>query len=179
MALYADRKPLIAQKIAQDHPSWSSQEVDAAAGRVAAEWANNKFGGLNYVLLGRSASTQKFLKRILLAPDFLESTGRSVIDVAGTHGSELAARLVQFNIVHALTAAGINLALHHDENDTSPSGILKSSHILDHPFGVVSPDGKSVYNLRTTMQDFLHMVNAPKEFPMSRVSPTIRAAVES
>ena len=179
MALYADRKPLIAQKIAQDHPSWSSQEVDAAAGRVAAEWANNKFGGLNYVLLGRSASTQKFLKRILLAPDFLESTGRSVIDVAGTHGSELAARLVRFNIVHALTAAGINLALHHNENNTSPSGILKSSHILDHPFGVVSPDGKSVYNVRTTMQDFLHMVNAPKEFAMSRVSPTIKAAVES
>ena len=179
MALYADRKPLIAQKIAQDHPDWSPQEVDAAAGRIAAEWANNKFGGLNYVLLGRSASTQKFLKRILLAPDFLESTGRSVIDVAGTHGSELAARLVQFNIVHALTAAGINLALHHNENNTSPSGILKSSHILDHPFGVVSPDGKSVYNVRTTMQDFLHMVNAPKEFAMSRVSPTIKAAVES
>ena len=179
MELYADRKPIIANRIKADHPNWSPEEIDAQAGKIAAEFANNKFGGLNYTLLGRALSTQRIMRRLMLAPDFLESTGRSIVDVADTHGPVLAAHLLEFNIAHALTAAGINLALHHDENDTSPSGILKSSHILDHPYGVVSADGKSVYGLRTTVTDFIHMMNAPKEFLYNRVAPPLRAGYET
>jgi transglycosylase-like protein with SLT domain len=177
--LYADRKPLIADQIAKDHPSWSPEQIDVQAGRLAAQFANDKFGGLNYVLLGRALSTQRIMRRLMLAPDFLESTGRSIVDVAGTHGSTMAANLLRFNIAHLLTAAGLNLALHHDENDKSAQGILKSSHILDHPYGLVSPDGKSVYGLRTTATDFIHMLNQPKEFMYNRVAPPLRAAAET
>lgn len=177
--LYAQKKPLIADQIKSDHPSWTPEEVDSQAGKIAAQWANNKFGGLNYTLLGRALSTQRVLRRVLLAPDFLESTGRSVADVAKPYGSNMMANLIRFNIAHMLTAAGINMFLHHDENSNSPSGWLKSSHILDHPFGVVSGDNKSVYGLRTTATDFIHLLTAPREFLYNRVAPPLRAAVES
>jgi len=63
--LYEDRKPAIATQIQKDHPSWAKEDVDVQAGRLAAKFANDKFGGLNYQLLGRALSTQKIMRRLL------------------------------------------------------------------------------------------------------------------
>ena len=177
-ALYDARKPEIAFQITKDHPNWTPQEVDRAAGEIAARFANDKFGGLNHTLMGRTLQDQKVLRRLLLAPDFLESTGRSVLDLADKYGSNMVSNLIKFNVAHMLTAAGINYALHHNDEDDTTKGAVNASHILDHPYGVVSADGKTVYGLRTTMTDFLHMINKPRDFAYNRVNPFIRATDE-
>ena len=41
---------------------------DVQAGRIAASQVNNKFGGLNYDVLGRGANTQNALRLMMLAP---------------------------------------------------------------------------------------------------------------
>ena len=176
--LYKNRKPEIAERISQDHPDWAPEKIDKHAGQIAARFANDKFGGLNNVLLGRTLQDQRVLRRILLAPDFLESTGRSVLDLGSKYGNDMVTKLIQFNIAHLMTAAGINYALHRDPDDHSVKGAVDASHILDHPYGVVNGDGKTVYGLRTTMTDFLHMMNRPREFAYNRVSPLARSADE-
>ena len=177
-ALYKDRKPAIAEQMSKDHPDWTPQEIDKHAGRTAARFANDKFGGLNEVTLGRTMQDQKWLRRALLAPDFLESTGRSVLDLASPYGRDLATKLIQFNIAHLLTTAGINYALHHNDEDNSVKGAVQATHLLDHPYGVVSADGKSVFGLRTTAEDFLHMINKPRDFAMDRFNPLVKAGDE-
>ena len=94
-----------------DHLRGNPGLGDENAGRVAASQVNNKFGGLNYSLLGRSAGTQAALRAILLAPDFLESTGRSWLDVAGKHSQPLLKALVGFQILHYLAARVMNLPI--------------------------------------------------------------------
>jgi len=177
-ALYEARKPQIAARIAADHPDWSPQEVDKQAGRLTASFANDKFGGLNQILLGRTLQDQKILRRVLLAPDFLESTGRSIIDLARPYGNDMAANLIRFNIAHLLSVAGINYALHHEEGDDTIKGAVEASHLLDHPFGVVSADGKTVYGVRTTVADFIHAVSKPFDFGKERLNPAVKSIDE-
>jgi hypothetical protein len=177
-ALYEARKPQIAARIVADHPDWSPQEVDKQAGQLTASFANDKFGGLNLVLLGRTLNDQKILRRVLLAPDFLESTGRSIIDLARPYGNDMAANLIRFNIAHLLTVAGINYALHHEEGDDTIKSAVEASHLLDHPFGVVSADGKTVYGVRTTVADFIHAVSKPFDFGKERLNPAVKSIDE-
>jgi hypothetical protein len=136
--------------------------TDEQAGRLAAEQVNNKYGGLNYELLGRSAGTQRALRLMFLAPDFLESTVRSMGDIAQSHGSGLVKSFVAFNVAHWMAARALNYL-------TSPTGDT-------HPetgFSVLSPDGKKQYNLRTTLGDFLHFAEKPWDFAMNRVNPAL------
>jgi soluble lytic murein transglycosylase-like protein len=177
MAMFEDKYPKIAAQIVKDHPDWTPAEVDKQAGALAAEYANNKFGGLNHVLLGRTLQDQRTLRRLLLAPDFLESTGRSVLDLARPYNADLVSNLIKFNLVHLATAAGLNLAIHHKTGDSIADDV-QNSHVLDHPYGVVSPDGKSVYGLRTTIGDFLHLVEKPREFAYDRTAPILRSVQE-
>jgi hypothetical protein len=136
------------------------------AGRIAAAQVNNKFGGLNYTVLGRGASTQNTLRSLLLAPDFLESSGRSILDVAGNHGGTLVKSLVAFNAAHWLLARGLNYIV---SGDTHPES----------GFSVESKNGKREYSLRTTLGDFLRFVQKPKDFIANRVNPIgVRAPAE-
>jgi hypothetical protein len=59
---------------------------------------------MNYTVMRRFASTQNALRAMLLAPDFLDSTGRSVMDVAGKHGMPLvlAATIIRLPLDDAL-----------------------------------------------------------------------------
>jgi hypothetical protein len=139
--------------------------TDEQAGRIAAAQVNNKFGGLNYSVLGRSAQTQNVLRALLLAPDFLESTGRSVLDVAGSYGSGLVKSLVGFNVAHWLFARALNQII---SGDTKPES----------GFAVRSSNNKKEYNIRTTLGDFLHFVEDPRGFGLNRINPVIRAGSE-
>jgi hypothetical protein len=139
--------------------------TDEQAGRIAAAQVNNKFGGLNYSVLGRGAQTQNAMRALLLAPDFLESTGRSVLDVAGSHGSGLVKSLVGFNAAHWLLARALNQII---SGDTKPES----------GFAVRSHDDKKEYNIRTTLGDFLHFVEDPRGFALNRVNPMLRAGNE-
>lgn len=130
------------------------------AGRIAASQINSKFGGLNYTLLGRSVQSQSFLRALTLAPDFLESTGRSMLDTIGPYGKPLLKRFLQFQAAHYLLARVANFV---------STGEL-------HPesgFSVLSPDGKKEYNLRTTLGDFLHFVKDPRDFAYNTLNPLL------
>jgi hypothetical protein len=140
--------------------------TDVQVGRIAASQVNNKFGGLNYTVLGRSASTQNTLRLLLLAPDFLESSGRSILDVAGDHGGQLAKMLVGFNAAHWLLVRGLNYLV---SGDTHPEA----------GFSVMSKNGKREYSLRTTLGDFLHFAEKPRDFVSNRVNPVGRALDEA
>ena len=176
-ALYDKMKPEIADVMRRDHPEWTPAQVELEAGRQAAEFANNKFGGFNLMLAGRSLQDQKWLRRVLLAPDFLETTGRSVMDLTNKYGTGLTTRMIEFQIAHALTAAGINYAIHHNDEDNSLEGKLKAAH-FEHPFAVLSPDGKTQYSLRSTAGDFIHFLTAPRDFEFNRLNPALRAMRE-
>ena len=155
--LYGKLKPEIQAR----YPTLSEEQ----AGRLAASQVNNKFGGLNYELLGRDAGNQKVLRTLLLAPDFLESRGRSILDVAGQHGAPLAQRLLAFNVAHYLAARAINYLV---SGETHPEA----------GFAVLSKDGKREYAIRTTMGDFLHFIEQPGSYLQNRINPVIRTAGE-
>jgi hypothetical protein len=143
-------------QISKSMPTLDETQV----GRIAAQQVNNKFGGLNYTLMGRGASTQTALRAFLLAPDFLESTGRSALDVAGKNGMPLVKSLVAFNILHWMTARAINY-------------LANGSYHPESGFKVVSQDGKKEYGIRTTLGDFLHFAEHPRDFAMNRVNPLL------
>jgi hypothetical protein len=142
-------------------PALSDEQV----GRIAASQVNNKFGGLNYTVMGRGASTQNTLRLLLLAPDFLESSGRSVLDVAGEHGGGLSKSLVAFNVAQWGFARALNYLV---SGDTHPEA----------GFSVKSKDGKKEYSLRTTLGDYLHFITKPRDFLANRTNPLARATDE-
>lgn len=47
-----------------------------SAAKLAGKLTNERFGGINWEMEGRSRATQDFLRFLLLAPDFLETQGR-------------------------------------------------------------------------------------------------------
>ena len=143
-------------EIMRQYPNLSEEQ----AGRIAAQQVNNKFGGLNYTLLGRSMSSQSALRALTLAPDFLESTGRSLLDVVGPYGKPLLKRFIEFQAAHYLIARVVNYAVSGDLHPESG-------------FSVMSRDGKKEYNLRTTLGDFLHFIRDPRDFAYNRLNPLL------
>ena len=136
------------------------------ADRIAASQVNNKFGGLNYTVMGRGASTQHALRALMLAPDFLESTGRSILDLAGGHGNPLLKSFVAFNLAQWMLVRGINYLVSGDTHPESGNAVL-------------SKNGKREYSMRTTLGDYLHFMQKPKEFLSNRVNPIgVRAPAE-
>jgi hypothetical protein len=152
----------LSDELRKSRPALTADQAD----RISAAQVNNKFGGLNYTVLGRGASTQNTLRALLLAPDFLESSGRSILDVAGGQGRTLLKSLVAFNAAHWLLARGINYLV---SGDTHP----------DAGYAVLSKNGKREYTLRTTLGDFLRFAEKPKDFLANRVNPIgVRAPAE-
>jgi hypothetical protein len=143
-------------EIMRTYPNLTEEQ----AGRIAASQVNSKFGGLNYTLLGRSVQSQSFLRALTLAPDFLESTGRSMLDTIGPYGKPLLKRFIQFQAAHYLLARVANFVSTGDLHPESG-------------FSVLSPDGKKEYNLRTTLGDFLHFVKDPRDFAYNRLNPLL------
>lgn len=149
------------KEIQRSSPALTDEQV----GRVAASQVNNKFGGLNYTLMGRSASTQNALRAFLLAPDFLESSGRSIVDLASPHGKTLVKSLIAYNVARWLLARGVNYLV---SGQTRPEA----------GFDVLSKDGKRTYSMRHTLGDFLHFANSPRDFVANRVNPLLVRAPE-
>lgn len=104
--------------------------------------------------------SQSFLRALTLAPDFLEPTGRSMLDVIGPYGKPLLKRMLQFQVAHyflARVANYVSTGEFHPETG----------------FSVLSPDGKKEYNLRTTLGDFLHFIKDPRNFAYNRLNPLL------
>lgn len=144
------------------YPKLSEDQVYQAA----ANKANATFGGLNYKLMGRSASTQDALRLALLAPDWMESQLRFAGGAAGPLGAPYRTDLMRIAAYNFALARAANLAV---------SGKLH----LEQPLGVVSPDGKETYTIRTMPTDIAHMLSDPRSYAYYRLNPLLtRSAME-
>ena len=148
------------------NPEW---ELDKTA-RVAAADVNERFGGLNYRDMGRSAGTQDFLRLMTLAPDWLESELRFVKRVMTPGGEGQIARQDTIRLAAYLWAAArvmnyMNTGKPHNE---APFGVA-----------VIDDTGKeTVYSVRTLPTDMLHFAADPLGFLRGRSSPVVRAGTE-
>ena len=127
--------------------------------KVAGQMANARFGGLNYLAMGRSKEFQDVLRLTLLAPDWIESQVRDTAfaTMFPRIGVVDLARIATYNFVAAQT---LNLMV---------SGKMH----LETPFGVQSPDGNKVYSVRTMPEDIWHAVTDPRGFAFNRLNPII------
>lgn len=135
--------------------------------KVAGQLANQRFGGLNYLQMGRSQTAQDILRLTLLAPDWMESNLRDFASTMGSFGKLTGfdlGRIALYNFTVAQTLNLLNTGKMH----------------LDTPFGVQSQDGKKVYSVRTMPQDIFHALTAPRDFALNRLNPVIsRSALEA
>lgn len=144
-------------ELAKANPKLSPDEVRNAA----AAMVNNKYGGLNYELMGRSMKTENVLRAALLAPDFLESTARSMMDVLSKNNAlPLLEPLLKFQVAqYALARVGNYITTGEMHPETG--------------FAVQSKDGKKQYGIRSTVGDFLHFLEDPRNFAMNRMNPLL------
>ena len=127
--------------------------------KVAGETANARFGGLNYLSIGRSKEAQDILRLTMLAPDWLESQVRDLglaMKYPGIGGFDLA-RISLYTFVAARVLNYMNTGQAH----------------LEEPFGVVSDDGKKVFGVRTLPGDLANAIRDPRYFLSNRLNPTI------
>ncbi|MHB8485500.1 MAG: poly(ADP-ribose) polymerase family protein [Candidatus Acidiferrales bacterium] len=168
-ASFESLDPEVTELVRKQHPDWSEAQISKAGGRETAKQINNAFGSLNYVVLGRSMQSQAFARSLLLAPDFLESSGRNLLDLAGPYGGKLLKAFIYFNLMRYTTARVMNLLVHHREGDTFTED-LEATH-PESGLGVLSPDGKTIWDWRSQLGDFIHFAKAPLDFGLNRIAP--------
>src|SRR5258708_24544396 len=145
---------------------WNAERV----ARTAAADTNERFGGINYKQLGRSAGAQDAMRLAALAPDWLESemrfAKRAVTGgVEGTIARRDMARMAAGLWVAARVLNYLTTGQPHNEA----------------PFGVALQDKEGhekVYSIRTMPTDVLHMMHDPWGFLLGRVSPLGKMGVE-
>jgi hypothetical protein len=133
--------------------------------KVAGLMANARTGGLNYLAMQRSRNFQDVLRATVLAPDFLESQIRDTafaLKYPSIGGTDLA-RIAAYNFVAAQT---LNWAISHKLHPETP-------------FGVVSPDGKSVYQIRSMPEDIIHATSDPMGYLSGRIGPVVQTIEEA
>jgi hypothetical protein len=146
---------------------WNAERV----ARTAAADTNERFGGINYKQLGRSAGAQDAMRLAALAPDWLESemrfAKRAVTGgVEGTIARRDMARMAAGLWITARVLNYLTTGKPHNEA----------------PFGVAIQDREGhekVYSIRTMPTDVLHMMHDPWNFLLGRVSPLGKMGVEA
>ncbi|HEV2174322.1 MAG TPA: hypothetical protein VGR71_12180, partial [Nitrospira sp.] len=151
----------VVNQLSKRHPNWTQDQIHYSASRTV----DAAFGGLDWKMLGASANTRDFLRLIMLAPDF---TGSQVM--FGGLGFQAGGSAVTHSLARI---AAVNFGIAQTLN------MLFSGKVrLDHPFSVVSPDGKKVYGIRTMTGDLAHMLTDPRQFAYNRMSPALRIGSE-
>jgi hypothetical protein len=134
--------------------------------KVAGQMANARFGGLNYLAMGRSKELQDIMRLTLLAPDWIESQIRDT-GFALAYPKIGATDLARIAIYNFTAARALNY-------------MVSGKPHMEEPFGVVSEDGKKVFSVRTMPSDIMHAVSDPVGFAANRLNPvTVRTAVEA
>lgn len=149
--------------------------LDDEVAHAAATRTNEMFGGLDYLDLGRSATSQDIFRLAALAPDWLESEIRLLGSSLGFRGGTEAkiSAIDNARIIGALylTTRVLNLL---STGKTHPEA----------PLGVVIPGGPGqddkVWSVRTLPTDLIHALSDPRNFLMGRVNPlTVRSVIEA
>lgn len=147
------------------YPDWTDDKVF----ETAAADTNERFGGINYRRIGRSATTQDVLRVVALAPDWLESEVRFMARVFGREG-KVARRDVATMAVLMWGAARV---LNY---------VTTGQPHMEAPFGVAVKDDdgrEKIYSVRTMPTDILHAVQDPVEFLKGRTAPLAKAAFQA
>jgi hypothetical protein len=165
---YIDRMKLNAALNFEERLRKTNPEMgDSTRYKVAGQLANQRFGGLNYLAMGRSQTARDIMRAALLAPDWLESNFRDALSTMGPAGKisrNDVARIALYNFAAAQTLNLLN------------TGKMQ----LDQPFGVVSKDGKKVYTVRTMPSDIAHALMDPRDYINNRLNPMVtRTALEA
>ena len=135
--------------------------------KIAGQMANYRYGGLDYLQMGRSQTAQDILRLTLLAPDWMESNFRDAASMLGPYG-----RLSRFDFAR--------IALYNFAAAQTINMLSTGKMHLEQPFGVVSKDGKKVYSVRTMPQDIYHALTQPMDYATNRLNPLIaRTGVEA
>jgi hypothetical protein len=152
----------VADQLGKKNPNWSEAEVMTRASKIT----NGAFGGINWRQLGYSMSTQDALRLAFLAPDFTGSQimfGHAGLQAGGSVVWQSMARIALYNMLAAQTINLLNTGSVH----------------MDHPFSVVSKDGKNLYSVRTMPEDIAHYLTDPRGSIYNRLNPiTSKPAVE-
>lgn len=151
-------------KYAEAYPEWTEDKV----AQVAAADTNERFGGINYKQLGRSAATQNWMKLVSLAPDWLESEVRAMARPFGAEGKVARADMLKATVGLWGAARVMNYLTTGSFHNEAPFGVA-----------VKGDDGKEkIWSIRTLPTDALHAVSDPVGFVRGRVSPLVKAGTE-
>lgn len=146
------------------YPDWTDSKV----AETAAADTNERFGGINYARLGRSAATQNWLRLSTLAPDWLQGEVQSIMRPFGTEGKVARTDMLRATAALWTTARVLNYL---NTGQFHPEA----------PFGVATKDdqGKEkIYSIRTLPTDMLHAVSDPVGFVQNRMSPLVKTGTQ-
>ena len=141
----------------------SNETTESAVMILSAEQVNAAYGHLNYTDLGRSPTLQHILQLAFLAPDFLEARTRFWFQAAkGAAGAKVGreqAIALGFLAVSQAVLAWLAAKLIDGEWDPK------------HPFEVRK--GNRVYTMRSVPEDFMALLDEPREFIFNRINPLV------
>jgi hypothetical protein len=158
----------LVERYGSANPEWTPAKIAAEA----ATHTNEVFGGLNYQMMGRSASGQDAFRLAALAPDWLESEVRTLkrAITPGAEGTIMRQDLARISLYTFAVARVLNM-------------LTTGEPHLEAPFGVAVKDkdgSEKIYSLRTLPTDLIHAVSDPWGFLKGRVNPlTFRTAAEA
>lgn len=149
------------------HPEWTKEKL---ANESAAE-VNERFGGIDYKRMGRSASMMDIARLTTLAPDWLESEMRFMKRTFSSGGEGAVARRDVLKMTMGLWAAARVL-----------NYVITGKAHNEAPFGVAYKDSdgrEKVYSIRTMPSDMLHAVSDPTGFMNGRVAPLLKTGIQT
>jgi hypothetical protein len=157
-------------KLQENHEEFRGLTKERAAARLAAAETNERFGGINYKMLGRAVGTQDFLRLMTLAPDWLESEIRALKRTMDPTGGVMLRRdLVRLTAGLWATSRLLNMLVSGKMHNEAPFGVAWTD-----------ADGKEkIYSIRTLPTDMFHAVTDPAGFMKGRLSPGMRATTEA
>jgi hypothetical protein len=151
----------MSRDLREQKPNWEDHQIYSTAARLT----NATFGGMNWKQLGVSASTVDVWRMFALAPDFTGSQIDYTMQAFKPGGSVVAKSFGRMLFYNMLVAQAINLMIHGTVH-------------MEHPFGVVGPDEKKVWSMRTMPEDVWRSLTETTSFAKNRLNPLVKTGVE-
>ena len=149
------------------HSEWTKEKL---ANETAAE-VNERFGGIDYKRIGRSAAAMDLARLTTLAPDWLESEMRFMkrTFTPGAEGTLARRDVLKMTLGLWAAARVLNYITSGQAHNEAPFGVA-----------VKDEDGREkVYGIRTMPGDFLHAIQDPLGFMNGRTSPLLKTGIQT
>lgn len=149
------------------HSDWTREKL---ANQTADE-VNERFGGISYKRIGRSAATMDVARLTTLAPDWLESEMRFMkrTFASGNEGALARRDVLKMTLGLWATARVLNYLTTGQMHNEAPFGVAYKDE-----------NGREkVYSVRTMPGDMLHAISDPVNFLNGRQSPLLRTGIQT